>query len=75
MTVDDKTTRSASADESPFELLPIEGIPFGKDSEEARAIERILAWGEPEQPRARSRPARLAAWLTRRLGRAEPRRA
>jgi hypothetical protein len=30
-------------DASPFETPPVAGIPFGKDSEEARAIERILA--------------------------------
>lgn len=30
-------------DESPFHTPPIAGLPFGKDSEEARAIERILA--------------------------------
>ena len=30
-------------DESPFGPVPIAGLPFGKNSEEARAIERILA--------------------------------
>jgi hypothetical protein len=30
-------------DSSPFEIQPIEGIPFGRDSEEARAIERVLS--------------------------------
>jgi len=30
-------------DASPFEVQPIEGIPFGRDSEEARAIERVLS--------------------------------
>lgn len=30
-------------DASPFEIQPIEGIPFGRDSEEARAIERVLS--------------------------------
>jgi hypothetical protein len=29
-------------DASPFEIQPIEGIPFARDSEEARAIERVL---------------------------------
>lgn len=28
--------------ESPFELQAIEGLPFGKESEEARAIRRVL---------------------------------
>jgi hypothetical protein len=30
-------------DASPFEIQPIEGIPFGRDSQEARAIERVLS--------------------------------
>jgi hypothetical protein len=29
---------------SPWPVPPIEGIPFDDDSEEARAIERIIAW-------------------------------
>ena len=34
--------------DSPFELPPIEGIPFDKDSEEARAIERVKDEAERE---------------------------
>lgn len=41
-------------DASPFEVPPISGLPFGKDSEEAKAIERILAW--PEDPSYRTEP-------------------
>lgn len=36
--------REPAPDESPFELVPIEGIPFDDDSEEAHAIERVLRW-------------------------------
>jgi hypothetical protein len=32
-----------SLDESPFGPVPIAGLPFGKDSEEARAIDRLRA--------------------------------
>lgn len=32
--------------ESPWSVPPISGIPFGDDSEEARAIERIIRWSE-----------------------------
>jgi hypothetical protein len=41
-------------DESPFTLHPIAGIPFGKRSEEARAIERVIA--EADRERASSDP-------------------
>ena len=40
-------------DESPFAVPPIAGLPFKKDSEEARAIRRIIA----EAEEARERPA------------------
>jgi hypothetical protein len=33
--------------DSPFEVPPIEGIPFGRDSEEARAIERVIEEADP----------------------------
>jgi hypothetical protein len=39
-------------DESPFTVYPVAGIPFGKRSEEARAIERVIAAAD----RARSDP-------------------
>lgn len=40
-------------DESPFAVPPIAGLPFNKDSEEARAIRRIIA----EADETRERPA------------------
>ena len=36
-------------DESPFELPPIEGIPFSKDSEEARAIREVIEQADRER--------------------------
>jgi len=48
MATDESATPQPDPSDSPFELVPIEGLPFDKDGEEARAIERILAWGEPE---------------------------
>lgn len=41
-----ETPAAGDLDESPFESPPIEGLPFDKDSEEARAIERVLAEAE-----------------------------
>ncbi len=38
--------------ESPFELPPIEGIPFGRDSEEAHAIKRVIEESERERAAA-----------------------
>lgn len=35
--------------ESPFELPPIEGLPFGRDSEEARAIRRVIEQSDRER--------------------------
>ena len=35
--------------ESPFELPPIEGIPFSKDSEEARAIREVIEQADRER--------------------------
>jgi hypothetical protein len=47
--------REPAPDESPFELAPIEGIPFDDDSEEARAIERVIRWdSEPDAASMRS---------------------
>ena len=34
---------------SPFELPPIEGIPFSKDSEEARAIREVIEQADRER--------------------------
>lgn len=41
-------------DASPFALQPISGIPFRKGSEEARAIERVIA--DADRERSRSDP-------------------
>ena len=42
----DETTEaevtSINLDSSPFEAQAIEGMPFGKDSAEARAIRRVI---------------------------------
>lgn len=52
--------RPATPDEpdpnsSPFEVGAVAGIPFGDDSEEARAIERILAQAARERAAAAAR--------------------
>jgi hypothetical protein len=36
-------------DESPFELPPIEGLPFADDSEEAKAIRRVIEQANRER--------------------------
>jgi hypothetical protein len=36
-------------DDSPFELPPIEGIPFSKDSEEARSIRAVIEQADSER--------------------------
>lgn len=43
------TPREPDPDESPFELAPIAGIPFGKDSEEALAIRALIEEAKREQ--------------------------
>jgi len=40
-----------SPNESPFELPPIEGIPFSKDSEEAHAIREVIEQADSERAR------------------------
>jgi hypothetical protein len=35
--------------ESPFELPPIEGLPFADDSEEAKAIRRVIEQADRER--------------------------
>ncbi len=42
-------------DESPFELPPIEGIPFSKDSEEARAIREVIEQADRERALAKTK--------------------
>jgi hypothetical protein len=36
-------------DDSPFELPPIEGIPFSSDSEEARSIRAVIEQADSER--------------------------
>jgi len=38
--------------DSPFEMPPIEGIPFDQDSEEARAIRRVIEEADRERPKS-----------------------
>lgn len=47
--------REPDPDASPFEVPAVEGIPFGKDSEEARAIRRIIEQADRERAVAASR--------------------
>lgn len=47
---DDESVVTVDPDESPFERPPIEGLPFDDDSEEARAIARVIK--EAEEHRA-----------------------
>jgi len=74
VTTDEHRCEEPDLEERPFEIVSIEGIPFGKDSEEARAIERIieradraraLAEGRPWPPPKPSLPRRI---LNRLLG-------
>jgi hypothetical protein len=60
MATDERAFDEPDPDSSPFEIGSVEGMPYPKDSEEARAIERIIAWAErrrAEQERARERQA------------------
>lgn len=55
MTTDERRPAAPSEpdpDSSPFEVGAIAGIPFDKDSEEAQAIERIIAQAERERAEA-----------------------
>ena len=45
----DRHPSEPNPDESPFELAPIEGIPFSKDSEEARAIREVIEQADRER--------------------------
>lgn len=42
-------TPEPDENESPFELPPIEGIPFSKESEEARSIRAVIDDAESER--------------------------
>ena len=50
---EDEAIETVDPDESPFELSAIEGLPFADDSEEARAIDRVIE--EAEEQRAASK--------------------
>jgi hypothetical protein len=41
--------REPDPDESPFELGAVAGMPFDKDSEEARAIRAVIEEGDRER--------------------------
>lgn len=47
---DNEAVPGVDPDESPFAVPPIEGLPFDDDSEEARAIARVIE--EAERRRA-----------------------
>lgn len=47
---DKEAVPAVDPDESPFAVPPIEGLPFDDDSEEARAIARVIE--EAERRRA-----------------------
>ena len=44
-------------DSSPFELPAVEGIPFDKDSDEARAIQRVIEEADRERAEQKRRKA------------------
>lgn len=44
-----RETPSMEPDASPWPVPPVEGLPFGKDSDEARAIERVLEQAEEDR--------------------------
>lgn len=46
---DQRRPAEPGPNESPFELPPLEGIPFSKDSEEARAIREVIEQADSER--------------------------
>jgi hypothetical protein len=52
---DSSKRREPDRDESPFELRAVEGLPFDKDSEEARAIRGVIEQGDRERAAQRGR--------------------
>lgn len=52
---EDEALAAVDPDESPFELPAIEGLPFDDDSEEARAIERVLEEARQQRSAASAR--------------------
>jgi hypothetical protein len=49
MASEPERAREPDPKESPFAVPAVEGIPFGKDSEEARAIRRVIEDSEAER--------------------------
>jgi hypothetical protein len=49
---DREPSAEPNPDESPFDLPSIEGIPFSKDSEEARSIRSVIEDADSERQRA-----------------------
>lgn len=45
----DRQPSEPNPDESPFAVQAIEGIPFSKDSEEARAIREVIEQADRER--------------------------
>jgi hypothetical protein len=52
---DERAVPAVDPNESPFELPPIEGLPFDDDSEEARAIREVIEQGERERAAAKTK--------------------
>ena len=46
----DEPAATVDPDETPFETPAVEGIPFDRDSVEARTIRELLGEPEPKQP-------------------------
>jgi hypothetical protein len=49
MATEQQPAAEPNPNESPFELPPIEGIPFDDDSEEAQAIKRVIEQSERDR--------------------------
>jgi hypothetical protein len=45
----ERPTVEPDPDASPFAMPALEGLPFDDDSEEARAMERIIAWSDNDR--------------------------
>ncbi len=58
MSETDRTaTDTVDLGESPFEVPAIAGLPYGKGSEEARAIEQVIREADRERNEAKPAPA------------------
>lgn len=52
-----RETPSVEQRDSPWPIPPVVAFPFGKDSDEARAIERVIKQAEEEEQTTASRKA------------------